>query len=124
MNQRPLGRQQTVQAHREPPRPGERLLLIAEPFHEKLLFDVVELLGERVGMILDRQGDTLDDCFEQGGRGTRDLAPVWNSRRVASTALSRSRRPVTNSFSVGAKCRQPTSSVTPPSPVTRSVKMP
>jgi len=62
-----------VQTHRKPPRAGERLLLIAEPLSDEPLFDIIKLLRERISMVLDSLGDTLDDSFEERS-GTQDLA--------------------------------------------------
>ena len=64
MNQRSLSCQQAMHAHRDPPRPGERPRLIAELFGHKPLFDVVERLAQRIGMILDRRSDVIDDGFK------------------------------------------------------------
>lgn len=72
MNQRALCRQLPVQPHRELAHPADGLMLVARLGDQQSLLDLVEILGERVGIALDRLDHMLDDRFQQPG-GCGDL---------------------------------------------------
>lgn len=88
-------------AHAPKPAPfvGHRL-------DEQDVFDVVELLGQILKQAVDGGRDFANNPFNQS-RPIRRRRPARSARRVASTACSDWRRPVTTNRSVMAKFKWP-----------------
>ena len=84
-------------AHAPKPAP-----FVGNSFDEQAVFDVVEFLGQILKQAVDGGRDFANNPFNQS-RPIRRAPPGEERKRVASTACSDWRRPVTTNRSVMAK---------------------